>query len=244
MEIKHKKMLVVASSINFIIGAIYFICAILEFTGIINTQANTVTRTIGYKLSHLVLISDILAMASGGISLILHKNFKLINLQVILGVMTLAWPVFLSVSLLFSLMQINIRLLTLVLASSFYAIAILTVKITNSEFLKKRTFNPAAIISSSGKKAQTVNVASILSRGESMTKKKNIVHKVTGMASNLNRRPTARIHLQSLFTAGKRKQGAAPFGRVYAPKRRRHSVHISNLFNGRRGGRPKRRRFF
>ena len=64
MNIKYKKLLFVAAVTNALLGLFLFVCSLLEFTGIIQTQAHNVTETIGIHVSYLIFLSAILITVS------------------------------------------------------------------------------------------------------------------------------------------------------------------------------------
>ena len=173
MNIKHSKLLFVAGIIDTLLGMFYFICGILEFTDMLSTKAHNVTETIGVQLSYLVFVSTILIIITGVLTIVNHKSLRLLNLRVFTGVVALAWPLFLSITLFFTQLQINIRLMTMSLASLFYIIAVLIVKITNDEFSKGVNFNPSAMIASSGKRARSVDINAVMSAGTGKLHQKN-----------------------------------------------------------------------
>ena len=74
MNIKYKKLLFVAAITNLLLGLFLFVCSILEFTGIIQTQAHNVTETIGVHVSYLVFLSAILIALSGLLTVIFNKT--------------------------------------------------------------------------------------------------------------------------------------------------------------------------
>ena len=238
MNIKHNKLLFVAAVIDALLGLFYLICGILEFTDALHTKANTVTETIGVQLSYLVFVSSILTTTTGALSIIKNKTLHLLNLRVFLGVITLAWPLFLSITLFFTQLQINIRLMTMTLASLFYIIAVLIVKITNDEFSKSFNFNPSAMIASSGKRAHSVDLGAMMNSGTGKLHQKNFVQSIEAIASNMT---TKRSHggiFQSLFV-GKRKLGGGNFMKgLYGGHKRRSANIVASLFNNKR-----RRRF-
>lgn len=204
MNIKHNKLLFVASVIDTLLGLFFIICGILEFTNALHTKANTVTETIGVQLSYLVFISSILTASTGVLSVIHTKSLRLINLRIFMGVITLAWPTFLSITLFFTLVQINIRLMSMMLASLFYMIAVLIVKITNLDFSKGVNLNPSAMIASSGKRAKSVNLGTMMSSGADKLYQKNITHVVENLAESLKPSKNSVILKLKFLFVGKR----------------------------------------
>lgn len=240
MEIKHKNLLLSASIINALVGLFFIICAVFEFTGIIQTKANNVTETIGIQLSYLVLIGDVLILSSSLLSIFTRKTAALLNLQIILGIVALAWPMFLSISLLFTQAKINIRLVIMTLTALFYIISVLVVKITNDEFVKSHTFNPTAIINASGKRSQSVDVKSIFNHTSAMTSNKNIAQSVGNLAAGMNTHHAPKINVSALLK-GRRAGNNLGFMSRMLNRHRRHNMNsLGKIFNGRR---PKGRRF-
>ena len=240
MNIKYKKVLLVASIINFAVGIFLFICGMLEFTGILQTNAHNVTETIGINVSYLVFISAILIMLSGIVSLSTYNRLYLINLQVFLGVLGLAWPLFLQISLFFTQLTINIRLVLTVLVALFYIIAILIVKIANDEFIKSVKFNPSGIIAQSGKRKNSVSFERVFNNTSTRVHTANVVQSAMGILGNASKpKRTFQPNLQRLFT-GKRKGNKNIAKRFYASGRRRSSKSIGRMFNSLSG---RRRRF-
>lgn len=233
MNIKHNKLLFVAGIIDALLGLFYFVCGLLEFTDMLSTKAHNVTETIGVQLSYLVFVSTILIMATGILTIVYNKSLRLLNLRVFAGVVSLAWPLFLSITLFFTQFQINIRLFTMSLASLFYIIAVLVVKITNDEFSKGVNFNPSAMIASSGKRAKSVDINAVMSAGTGKLHQKNIVQTVESLTANVKTKRSHGNVFHTLF-AGKRKLGNGNiFKGLYGGQKRR-SAHISSLFTSKR----------
>ena len=238
MNIKHKKLLFIAGVINAIIGVFYFFNSIIEFTNILQTKANTLVQTAGIQLSYLIFISAIFTTLAGIAAIVNRNSIRLINLRVFLGILSLAWPLFLSITLLFTRVIINIRLLTMTLAALFYVTSVLIVKITNAEFTKNVKFNPSAIISSSGKRAKSANIGSVVSSTAVKVQNKNFTHTFKNISSSINTRKHSFGNLQALFS-GKRKNNVGFFKGLYSGKMRRSVNFLASI--NRRGGRRFRR---
>lgn len=238
MNIKHKKLLFIAGVINAIIGVFYFFNSIIEFTNILQTKANTLVQTAGIQLSYLIFISAIFTTLAGIAAIVNRNSIRLINLRVFLGILSLAWPLFLSITLLFTRVIINIRLLTMTLAALFYVTSVLIVKITNAEFTKNVKFNPSAIISSSGKRAKSANIGSVVSSTAVKVQNKNFTHTFKNISSSINTRKHSFGNLQALFS-GKRKNNVGFFKGLYSGKKRRSVNFLASI--NRRSGRRFRR---
>ena len=238
MNIKHKKLLFIAGVINAIIGVFYFFNSIIEFTNILQTKANTLVQTACIQLSYLIFISAIFTTLAGIAAIVNRNSIRLINLRVFLGILSLAWPLFLSITLLFTRVIINIRLLTMTLAALFYVTSVLIVKITNAEFTKNVKFNPSAIISSSGKRAKSANIGSVVSSTAVKVQNKNFTHTFKNISSSINTRKHSFGNLQALFS-GKRKNNVGFFKGLYSGKKRRSVNFLASI--NRRGGRRFRR---
>lgn len=238
MNIKHKKLLFIAGVINAIIGVFYFCNSIIEFANIMETKANTLIQTAGIQLSYLIFISAIFTTLAGIAAILNRNSFRLINLRVFLGILSLAWPLFLSITLLFTRVIINIRLLTMTLAALFYVTSVLIVKITNAEFTKNVKFNPSAIISSSGKRAKSVNIGSVVSSAAANVQNKDFINTFKNISSNINTHKHSFGNLQAFFS-GKRKNNIGLFKGLYSGKKRRNVNFLS--FINHRGGRRFRR---
>lgn len=234
MNIKHRKLLFVAAVIDVLLGIFYIGSGILEFTNALKTSAHTITQTIGVQLSYLVFISAILTTATGVLSIIFNKTLRFLNLRVFFGISSLAWPLFLSITLFFTQLQINIRLSTMTLASLYYVVAVLIVKITNTEFSKGVKFNPSAMIASSGKRSKSVNIGSAMSATAGMLQQKNIAHTVDTIASVMTPRKANGINLRWLFVGKRRKAGGGIFRALYSGQKRRNLNIIALLFNNKR----------
>ena len=233
MNIKYKRLLLVASIINVSIGLFLFISGLLEFTGIAETKADNVTETIGIQLSYLIFLSCIFISLAGVTSLVNYKYISHINLQILLGVVSLAWPLFLTISLLFTQLIINIRLVLAVLTSLFYVIAVLIIKISNEETIKTYKFNPSAIIASQGKRTQSIEIGSIINRTQSgKARNTNILQTFSNVATKVSSKQTSKLNVQRLFT-GKRRSRVGFAKRLYIGNRRRSVNIVSNLFQGR-----------
>lgn len=232
-NIKHGKLLFVAGVIDALLGLAFFVSGMLEFSDAVYTKANTVKQTLGVQLSYLVFISSTLMLVTGALSVIYRKSMQMLNARVFLGVISLAWPVFLTITLFFTQFMINIRLLTMSLAALFYIIAILIVKITNDEFVKTYKFNPSAMIASSGKRAKSVDFGAIMSNSSGKIHQKNFVQSVENLASTMTHRRSGG-GLKRLF-AGKRKVGSGNFLRgIYSGQKRRGTNIVASLFQNKR----------
>ncbi len=244
MNIKYKKLLLVGSIIDLVVGLFLFVCGILEFTGVMNTDAHNITETIGVHVSYLVFISGALLLATGTLTVIMYNKTSMWNMQILLGVVSLAWPLFLQVSLFFTQLTINIRLVISVLTSLFYVIAILIVKISNEEFVKRTKFNPSAIISQSGKRTHSVNVERVFTKNPvSKSHKIDVVQSITNSIGNTAKpRRHVDFNIKRLFI-GRRRSGMNLSRKFYSGGRRRSSHalrRIGRLFSGFKIG---RRRF-
>lgn len=242
MNIKYKKLLLVAAIIDVCIGLFLFVSGMLEFTGIAQTKADNITETIGIQLSYLIFLSCVFISLSGITSIVSYRKATNLNLQIFLGVVSLAWPLFLTISLLFTQLIINIRLVISVLVSLFYVIAVLIVKISNADTIKSYKFNPSAIISSQGKRTQSVEIGTILNRSQGgKAKSTNVLQSFGNIATGLSGRSSRRLNFNRLFM-GKRKSSHG-FGKGLYVRHKRHSVNIlSNMFQGRYRGRRGHRR--
>ena len=238
MNIKHKKLLFIAGVINAIIGVFYLSNSIIEFANILQTKANTLIQTAGVQLSYLICISAIFTTLAGITAILNRNSLRLINVRVFLGTLSLAWPLFLSVTLLFTRVIINIRLLTMTLAALFYVTSVLIVKITNSESTKNVKFNPSAIISSSGKRAKSANIGSVVSSTAVKVQNKNFTHTFENISSSIKTHKHSFLNLQSFFS-GKRKNNAGFFRGLYSGKKRRSVNFLASM--NRRGRRRFRR---
>ncbi|MGN0163847.1 MAG: hypothetical protein ACI4EA_09780 [Candidatus Ornithomonoglobus sp.] len=225
MDLKHIKLLNVASIINACLGIFLIICGLLEFTGILYTNANTTIESVGVQLSYLVFISGILVFASGLATVLSRKTMNNINLLILLGVVSLAWPIFVSISLFFSQLIICIRLLPTMLTSLFYVIAILIVKITNEGLHKVHKFNPISYIEALGKRKTGVDVARVLNSGTGKAKTGNALKSLGNLASAGGKRKSS-IGLGKIFYSGTRRS-IRGFGKgLYSGTRRRGKFRI------------------
>ena len=238
MNIKHKKLLFIAGVINAIIGVFYLSNSIIEFANILQTKANTLIQTAGIQLSYLIFVSAIFTSLAGITAILNRNSLRLINVRVFLGILSLAWPLFLSITLLFTRVIINIRLLTMTLAALFYVTSVLIVKITNAESTKNAKFNPSAIISSSGKRAKSVNIGSVVSSTAVKVQNKNFLHTFENIASSIKTHKHLFVNLQSFFS-GKRKNNVGFFRGLYSGKKRRSVNFLASM--NRRGRRRFRR---
>lgn len=214
MKLKHIKLLTIASIIDTALGVFLIICGVLEFTGILHTNANTTIESVGVQLSYLVFISGVLVFITGLATLLSRKEMRNTNLLILLGVVALAWPIFVSISLFFSQLIICIRLLPTMLTSLFYIIAILVVKITNEALRRGRKFNPTAVVENMGKRKSGVNVTRMLNSGKGKAKTGNALRSL----GNLSR------------AAGRRKNGGAAIGKILYGGSRRSSGGFGKIF--------------
>lgn len=213
MKLKNMKLLFIASLINAGLGLFLVICGCLEFVGIIETRSSTSITAGGILLSHLVFVSGLLVLVSGLFSIIKRNTMSMINLQILVGAVSLAWPLFVSIALFFSQLIICIRLIPTILTSLFYIIAILIVKIRNEELKKTHKFNPQKHINSMVKKKSNVNVAGIL---------KSSSHRSRAKSSH-------GFHSDSLLSKFKsKKHSGGSF--LYSGSRRRGGLKLRNRF--------------
>lgn len=217
MELKHTKLLHVAGLISFFLGLFLIPCAILEFSGILQTRANTTIEAAGIQLSYLIFVSGILVFISGFITILDIKKMRMTILQLIVAIFSLSWPIFVFIALFFAQKIICIRLLPTMLSSLFYIISLLIVLITNDELRAKRVkIALNSQISSMGKRKSQVNVSNAFqSKGKAKSHHKINISKVG-----------------NIFTHTKRHKI-----NFYGGSRRRSGINIKNmgnLFGGRR----------
>ena len=174
MKIKFKKPFFVAIMINLILGAFLILSGILEFTGIINKTNYSSIYTVGVQLSHLVFISGLLTFGSGLFSFFRYKDLKYLNLQILIGAVALAWPVFVALVLFFSQRIICIRLAPTLLASLYYIITILILKMGNEELNKTRKLHIGKVGKISDKRAaKGASVESLFKSKKNPTKQRS-----------------------------------------------------------------------
>ena len=212
MNLKHMKLWTVAAFIDLLLGLFLIGCGIVEFTGIMKTNATTVIETGGIQLSYLVFISGVLVFACGLFALIDKKAMARINLQILLGAASLAWPVFVSIALFFSQRTICIRLLPTILSSLFFIIALMIVKITNESLKKVRKFNPKKHVDAMGKRRSNVNVASVFKGGSKRSRSVHKMHLSSGM--------------EKMFRPKHRRMG----GKLYSGSRKRGGIKLRTRY--------------
>lgn len=238
MEIKHKKPLIVAALIDIFLGVFLIICGMLEFLGW-DTQANTSLTTAGVQLSYLVFISGLLVFFSGGLTFLKRHTLDMINLQIFIGVIALAWPIFVSISLFFSRLYICIRLLPTMLSALFYIIAILIVKITNESLRKTHKINTK--IGTTGKRKQSINVSAILSNASETAKSSKNISALGDIASMFKKKNATAVMSKTL-QSGKRHSSINPFAGIYSGRRRSGGGLFKWIYSGGRIRRHRRRR--
>ncbi len=163
MEIKYTKILNISSIINILIGFFLIICGLLEFIGIIKTEAATEISSGGIQLSYLVFVGAVLVFVCGLTTLLNIKTMRKAALQLILAICALAWPIFVSIALFFAQNLICIRLLPTMMASLFYIICLIIVLISNDSIEKNKVkISPSEHIAALGKSAHRVNVMGAL----------------------------------------------------------------------------------
>lgn len=219
MNLKYIRLLMIASIINIGLGLFLIICGIFEFTGMLYTNANNTIESVGVQLSYLVFISGILTLISGFTTVLFRRNMAYINLLILIAVVALAWPIFVSISLFFSQMIICIRLLPTMMSSLFYIIAILIVKISNEALNRTHTFNPSMFVESLGLKKGGVNVSRVM---YSNVGKKKTGGNIQGFMNFLapEKRRTSGFSLRWIFHIGKRRGGGGFWKILYGGKRR------------------------
>lgn len=224
MKLKFIKLLMAASVINVCLGTFLIICGILEFTGILETNANTSIESVGVQLSYLVFLSGIWVFASGLLTVLLRKSLYKVNLQMFLGVISLAWPIFVSVSLFFSQYIICIRLLPTMMASLFYMISILIVKIANEELKTKITINPKAFIERVRSTNKTsVDVSQMFVRKDASRQKSSVNIKSIGSLANkvMPKKKTSLGGFANSLFGGRRRSGNPLSAIFYRGSRKR-----------------------
>lgn len=226
MELKHIKLLTVASVINALLGAFLICSGLLEFSGIISTKADTMYHAIGVQLSYLVFISGMFTFASGGLTVLARKDMSNINFQIFIGVISLAWPIFVSISLFFAENVICIRLLPTMFASLFYMIAILIVKITNDALRKSHKFNPSTHIANLGKRKQNVNVTKVFNNPNQ--RKHSTVHqrKISVLFAKIRPKKHSLSGNKLLYSGTRRKHHGKAGGFLYSGARRKSKLKI------------------
>ena len=241
MELKYIKPLIVSSIINMGLGAFLFIFGILEFTNIVPTDANTIYRTVGVQLSQLVFISGLLLFLSGALSFLYRKTMEFINLQIFIGVVSLAWPIFVSIALFFTTIPhtINIRLIPSILSALLYIICVLIVKIANEALRKSRRINTR--MGQTGKRKRSANIRAIFSSTRSSKRQSKDIGALRGVAESFKTVNAASIGSKVLFSGGRRRSKFNPFKRIMNGSRRRSGGgFMKRLYSG---SRHRRRRF-
>lgn len=219
MNLKHYNLLKVASFINMFLGLAIVVIGILEFFGLLDTRANTEIESVGIQLSHLVFVSGVLCALSGGLTVFSGKSGNGINVQMFTGVLSLGWPIFVSISLFFSQLIICIRLLPTTLSSLFYVIAILVVKISNEALKKTHHFNPKVVFQSMGKRANGIDIGRSIANAGPKTKI-GAGPKIQALGNLNTRRRPGFSPLKALFNNTRRRRGSF-MNFLYAGSRRR-----------------------
>ena len=219
MEIKYKQPLIVASIINMLLGAFLIICGILEFVGVLDTPANNSITTLGVQLSYVVFISGILVFISGIVTFLDRQRLFRINLDIFLGLIALAFPIFLSVVLILQAV-ICIRLLPPILSALFYMITVLVVKLANEEMRKTFKLN-TRVLEVGQRRKQGVNVAAILaSKSTSKAKTKNIAT-IGSLATGSQKRTWLKFDPRKLLQGRRRSYRGGFFKGFYSGSRRK-----------------------
>ncbi len=225
-NMKHSKLLKIATIINLCLGAFLIICGILEFIGLLPTPADRVYNAVGIKLSTLVFISGMLIFISALFTL-LSNDLHNINTLIFIGVSSLAWPIFISIALFFSTTPhlICIRLVPTMMTSLFYVIAIMIVKISNEALRRTHKFNPQSLMQ--GKKKSNVDIASVF-RGnvERKAKSSHSVQSIGDIATKFNSKRG--FSIQRLFMhSGKKRSSGKGFSKIlYSHSRKRGKFRI------------------
>lgn len=227
MNIKFSKLVMIATFINIGLGLFLVICGILEFTGAIQTRANNTIESAGVQLSYLVLISGILTLGSGTATFLNRKTFDRINLLIFLGIVALAWPIFVSIALLFSQYIICIRLLPTMLSSLFYIISILIVKIANEEMRQGHKFDPTALANATTLKTPAVDIKKVISNSNQKKKSGANIKALGNIAGSLTSGRVKRFSLGRIFYSGSRRKSGGGLGRrLYSGGRSRGRFRI------------------
>ena len=218
MKIKYKKPFFVAIMINLILGSFLIIAGILEFAGIINRTNYSSIYTVGVQLSHLVFISGLLTFGSGLFSFLRYRDLKYLDLQIIIGAVALAWPMFVALVLFFSQRIICIRLAPTLLASLYYIITILILKIGNEELNKTRKLHIWKIGQISDKRAAKGASVQALFKSKSNPTKQKSAHFSSSM-SKLSQKFKKRSSIHSGMVHRRRRSNKNILQNVF---RRRH----------------------
>ena len=220
MQIKYKKPFMVAIIINISLGIFLVGACILEFAGIINQTDYNSVYTVGVRLSHLIFISGALTLASGILSLIRFNDLRYLTLQILLGVAALAWPIFVALALFFSQNMLCIRLLPTLLASLYYIITILVVKIGNESLNKTRKIKGNLEIGK--KRAQGASVQTIFKdAGHQGRAKSANLSGVMGKLSGMMQIRHSGGFMKRLFSGRRRYSHGGFMKRLFSGKRRR-----------------------
>lgn len=188
MNLKHVKVLNIASLIDVFLGAFLIGCGIFEFTGIIDTNAATSIEAGGIQLSYLVFVSGLLVFICGMLAFLDRKDMAHINLHILLAAASLAWPVFVSLVLFFTQMTICLRLVPTTLSSLFFIISVMIVKVANESLRKVHKFDPSRSVGTiAGEKRKTgINVSHALQGGGKRKTGINISHALQGGGKRRN----------------------------------------------------------
>lgn len=213
MKIKYMKILLLASIVNVCLGVLLIILGCFEILKIFYTDASTQIQAGGVSLSILVFISGILIFLSGGFTVLKRDDMNTINLQIIIGALSLAWPVCVSIALFFSQYIICLRLVPTVLASFFYMFASLVVKIGNDKLKKIHKINPSMQVESVRKKKNNIDII-------------NIMNKNTGKSKSIYR-----VRLSNpVLNIFKTKHKTGVLSRLYSGSRRRGKIRLRSKF--------------
>ncbi|MBQ3425578.1 MAG: hypothetical protein IJH37_00345 [Clostridia bacterium] len=221
MNIKYKKPLIVSSIINLLLGGFLIICGLLEFTGVLDTPANNSISTLGVQLSYVVFTSGLLVFISGIVTFFDRKSLYHINLEMFLGLIALAFPIFISVVLILQAV-ICIRLIPTILTSLFYMIAILIVKLSNEEMRKTHKLNTTKLTLGERRK-QGVNITSLIKNNNTSGRKKTAnISSIGELASITKSHKNPFLKLQKSFGGRhKRRTGGGFSKRLYSGARKK-----------------------
>ena len=219
MNLKHYNLLKIAAFINMFLGFAIVIIGIGELLGLIPTDANNKIQTVGIQLSLLVFISGIFCALSGGLTVFSGKTNLKINLQIFAGVLSLGWPVFVSIALFFSEHMICVRLLPTTFSSLFYAIAILIVKISNEALKKTHQFNPKVVFQSMGKRANGIDIGRSIANAGPKTKLSGGLR--IQSLGKLNKHRSPIVSPMRMFFNGSRRRTTSFTNFLYSGPRRR-----------------------
>lgn len=165
---KHKKILLAASFTDMAVGIFLVLCGLLEFMGVLKTPAINSLQTFGIQLSYAVFISGILVLVSGFVTYRNRKKFQNINVLMIMGLVSMVFPLVVAFALLIQRHLLCLRLFPTIFTSIFYMVSVLIFKLANADVKSHKIATSKMVVGA--KRKQGFSIQNLIKRGSKKNK--------------------------------------------------------------------------